>query len=125
MLSQMIYNIFKNFKSDHKKMTVFGQNDSKKKTFERFIILREYGGIYARPELQCLASIEELTKNKKFVYCPDDLLNFRTKELSVINRNKHNIKSRILSESINDITRKIINGPLSTTKIFKFHQKKK
>tara|TARA_B100000287_G_C20615382_1_gene773800 strand:- start:931 stop:1368 length:438 start_codon:yes stop_codon:yes gene_type:complete len=41
------------------------------------------------------------------------------------NRNKHNIKSRILSESINDITRKIINGPLSTTKIFKFHQKKK
>jgi hypothetical protein len=41
------------------------------------------------------------------------------------NRNKYNIKSRILSESINDITRKIINGPLSTTKIFKFHQKKK
>ncbi len=41
------------------------------------------------------------------------------------NRNKHNIKSRILSESINNITRKIINGPLSTTKIFKFHQKKK
>ena len=41
------------------------------------------------------------------------------------NGNKHNIKSRILSESINNITRKIINGPLSTTKIFKFHQKKK
>lgn len=41
------------------------------------------------------------------------------------NRKKYNIKSRILSESINDITRKIINGPLSTTKIFKFHQKKK
>jgi len=40
-------------------------------------------------------------------------------------RNKHNIKSIILSKTINDITEKVINGPLSTTKSFKFHKKKK
>ena len=40
-------------------------------------------------------------------------------------RNKHNIKSIILSKTINDITKKVINGPLSTTKSFKFHKKKK
>lgn len=40
-------------------------------------------------------------------------------------KNKHHIKSKILSESINDMTRKVINGPLSTTNTFKFHKKKK
>jgi len=40
-------------------------------------------------------------------------------------RNKHNIKSLILSETINNITKKVINGPLSPTQTFKFHKKKK
>ena len=41
------------------------------------------------------------------------------------NKNKYNIKSRILAESIDDITRKIINGPLLTSNTFKFYKKKK
>ena len=40
-------------------------------------------------------------------------------------KNKYNIKSRVLSDTINRITRKVINGPLSTTNTFKFHKKKK
>ena len=40
-------------------------------------------------------------------------------------RNNHNIKSLVLSETINNITKKVINGPLSTTKTFKFHKTKK
>ena len=41
------------------------------------------------------------------------------------NKNKYNIKSRILSDSIDNITRKIINGPLLTSNTFKFYKKKK
>ena len=40
-------------------------------------------------------------------------------------KNKYHIKSRILSDTVNRITRKVINGPLSTTHTFKFHKKKK
>ena len=40
-------------------------------------------------------------------------------------KNKYHIKSRILSDTVNKITRKVINGPLSTTHTFKFHKKKK
>jgi hypothetical protein len=40
-------------------------------------------------------------------------------------KNKYNIKSPILSDTINQITRKVLNGPLSPTNRFKFHKKKK
>ena len=41
------------------------------------------------------------------------------------NKNKYNIKSRILSDSIDNMAKKIINGPLLTSNTFKFYKKKK